>query len=139
MPSDPRRVQSGRGAKHKIVPDRNPLSGGGGLDYDHGHRVQEERVRENLGNAEYWGENGHGKSPTLNLRKASCPASKNRCNQCNRIGHLQDFCTREKPEGASEDSNKTTVNGDYGQSSKTEMTKTSGNVRGISQYNQKPM
>ena len=106
------------GAKNKIVPDRKPLSGGG-LDCDQGHRVQEDKVRENLGNIEDCGKNGHGNSPNLNL--------------------WRDFCTRKKPEGASEVSEKMTVTGNPGQSNKTEMTRTSENVMEISQYNKRLM
>ena len=51
----------------------------------------------------------------------------------------RDFCTRKKPEGASEVSEKTTVTGNPGQSNKTEMTRTSENVMEISQYNKRLM
>ena len=52
------------GAKKKLVPDRKTLSGGG-LDSGQAHRMQEKKVRENLGNCKYSGKNSHRKNPSL--------------------------------------------------------------------------
>ena len=49
----------------------------------------------------YCGTQGHGKNPNFDLKKAKCPAFNNKCHQCNRKGHFQDFCNhkhdKEKP------------------------------------------
>jgi hypothetical protein len=42
-----------RGAKHKIVPIKNPLSGGGGPEYDLLHPMQEKNVRVTEKNCKY--------------------------------------------------------------------------------------
>ena len=81
--------------------------------------MQEKRVKENLGNCKDCGENGHGKSTNLNLRR--------------------DFCTRKKPEEASEVSKKMTVTVNPVQSNKTEMTRTLDNEMEISQYKKRLM
>ena len=54
-----------RGNKIKTVPDRNPLSGGGGPEYDQVHQRQEKKVRETQGPCKYGEENGHEKTPSL--------------------------------------------------------------------------
>jgi hypothetical protein len=40
---------------------------------------------------------GHGRSQNFVLKKASCPTFDNKCKQCMRKGHFQDFCNRKPP------------------------------------------
>ena len=50
-----------RGAKHKIVPNQDPLSSGGGPDYDLLHPMQEKNVTVTEENCKY----GDTSSPSL--------------------------------------------------------------------------
>jgi hypothetical protein len=45
----------------------------------------------------FCGIKGHGKSLNFDLKKARCPAFDNKCKQCMRKGHFQDFCSRKPP------------------------------------------
>ena len=51
----------------------------------------------------YCGTKGHGRNPNFDLKKSSCPAFNNKCRQCKRKGHFQDFCNRLKDNNVTKD------------------------------------
>ena len=103
------------------------------------NRVHEKGVAEDLGKCKYCGRKGHGKSPTFDLKKASCAAFDHKCKKCNRKDHYQDFCTWKKDtkKEVSEDPKKTTASGNKVMVNRMEMTQTKGKVLGISQNHER--
>jgi hypothetical protein len=77
---------------------------GGGMDSGQVHKVKstnkgnEMEGKDDNKKCKFCGTKGHGKSPNINLKKASCPAFDNNCEQCMRRGHFQDFCPRKPSE-----------------------------------------
>ena len=62
------------------------------------YKAQEMEPQTNQERCNYCGTKGHGKNPNFDLKKASCPAFNNKCKQCKRKGHFQDFCSRNRSE-----------------------------------------
>jgi hypothetical protein len=61
------------------------------------YKGKEEEVKDDSEKCKFCGKRGHGKSPNFDLKKASCPGFNNKCKQCMRKGHFQDFCGRKPP------------------------------------------
>ena len=81
----------------------NTLSGGGMASsqmnkVNTAYKAQEMEPQTNQERCNYCGTKGHGKNPNFDLKKASCPAFNNKCKQCKRKGHFQDFCSRNRSE-----------------------------------------
>ena len=81
----------------------NTLSGGGMASSQMNkvntmYKAQEIEPQLNQERCKYCGTKGHGKNPNFDLKKASCPAFNNKCKQCKRKGHFQDFCNRNRDE-----------------------------------------
>ena len=114
---------------------------GGGLMSGQANRVHEKEVTGDLGKCKHCGRKGHGKSPSFDLKKASCAAFDHKCKKCNRKGHYQDFCTWKKDpqKEVSEDPKKTTASGNKVMINRMEMTQTKGKVLGISQHHKRLM
>ena len=103
------------------------------------HREQEKEITGDLEKCKHCGRKGQGKSPKIDLKKASCPAFDQGCKQFSRKGLYQDICTWKKDpkKERSEDSKKTTASGNQAENNRMEMT--TGKVWGISQNHQKLM
>lgn len=105
------------------------------------HREQEKEITGDLEKCKHCGRKGQGKSPKIDLKKASCPAFDQGCKQFSRKGQYQDICTWKKDpkKERSEDSKKTTASGNQVEYNRMEMTRTTGKVLGVSQNHQKLM
>ena len=85
---------------------------GGGMASSQVHKVstayksQDTVPKDEQDWCKYCGTTGHGKNPNFDLKKSSCPAFNNKCRQCKRKGHFQDFCNRKQEKETSENRKK---------------------------------
>ena len=69
---------------------------GGGMASSQVSKVKTEQ-NDDQDKCKFCGRRGHGKSPNFDLKKASCPAFDNKCQNCMRKGHYKGFCTKKTP------------------------------------------
>ena len=76
----------------------------GGLSSGHVNKVHE--IVSPHDKCKYCGKKGHGKQPSIDLRKDSCPAfGEEKCKNCGILGHFNEQC-RKKPKDTPEEHHK---------------------------------
>ena len=100
----------------------------GGLSSSHVNKVHE-YVSAN-DKCKYCGKKGHGKHPSSDLRKDSCPAFGKKCKNCSFLGHFSEQC-KKKSRDVPEEEHKSGAKQNLIMIKKMEMKKSLSNKMGI--------